>query len=70
MTTHECRTCCHWSELIAKTRNGVLAAVCLNSASPRAWRYVIESHGCEHWVEATDGAVDAGCQTWPASEGR
>jgi hypothetical protein len=56
--THACRTCCYWSELIAKTRGGVLVAMCLAERGPRAWRYTRDDAKCTAWDEAREGAVD------------
>ncbi len=56
--TGACRTCCYWSELIAKTRGGVLVAMCLAEQGPRAWRYTRDDANCAAWQEARDGAID------------
>ena len=56
--TNACRTCCYWSELIAKTRGGVLVAMCLSAAGPRAWRYTRNDASCAAWEEAREGAID------------
>ncbi len=53
-----CQTCCYWSELIAKTRGGVLVAMCLAANGPRAWRYTRDDAGCATWEEAREGAID------------
>ena len=53
-----CQTCCYWSELIAKTRGGVLVAMCLAASGPRAWRYTREDAGCATWEESREGAID------------
>lgn len=70
MAPQQCSTCSYWSELIAKTRSGVLMAMCLNDSSPKSWRYVRDAHGCPGWVEATEGAIDTACQAWPANDAR
>jgi hypothetical protein len=57
-TDGRCRTCCYWSELIAKTHGGLLVAMCLASNGPRAWRYTRDDAGCQDWEEARDGAID------------
>lgn len=54
-----CRTCCYWSELIAKTHGGLLVAMCLAASGPRAWRYTRDDAGCPAWEEARDGAIDS-----------
>ena len=54
-----CRTCCYWSELIAKTHGGLLVAMCLAASGPRAWRYNRDDAGCPAWEEARDGAIDS-----------
>lgn len=56
--TTTCLTCCYWSELIAKTRSGVLVAMCLAERGPRAWRYTRSSASCAAWEEARDGTID------------
>lgn len=56
MTT--CRSCCYWSELIAKTRCGVLVAMCLAEGGPRAWRYTRDDASCAAWDEAREGSID------------
>jgi acetoin utilization deacetylase AcuC-like enzyme len=56
--TDACRTCCYWSELIAKTRGGALVAMCLAEQGPRAWRYTRDDANCAAWQEARDGAID------------
>ena len=56
--TNACRTCCYWSELIAKTRGGVLVAMCLAERGPRAWRYTRDDAGCAAWQEAREGSID------------
>ena len=55
----QCKTCCYWSELIAKTRGGVLVAMCLAANGPRAWRYTRDDANCAEWEKARDGAIDA-----------
>ncbi len=57
-TATRCQTCCYWSELIAKTRGGLLVAMCLAANGPRAWRYTRDDAGCPAWEEARDGAID------------
>ena len=57
-TIATCRTCCYWSELIAKTRGGVLVAMCLAERGPRAWRYTRDDAGCTAWDEAREGTID------------
>ncbi len=54
-----CRTCCYWSELIAKTHGGLLVAMCLAAKGPRALHYTRDDAGCSDWEEARDGAIDA-----------
>jgi hypothetical protein len=54
----QCKTCCFWSELIAKTRGGVLVAMCLAASGPRAWRYTRDDANCAAWEKARDGAID------------
>jgi hypothetical protein len=58
MTGTRCQTCCYWSELIAKTRGGLLVAMCLAADGPRAWRYTRNDADCPAWEEARDGAID------------
>ena len=57
-TMMTCRSCCYWSELIAKTRGGVLVAMCLAERGPRAWRYTRDDSRCTAWDEAREGAID------------
>jgi hypothetical protein len=57
-TDSRCRTCCYWSELIAKTHGGWLVAMCLAADGPRAWRYTRDDAGCPDWEKARDGAID------------
>jgi hypothetical protein len=58
-TDGHCRTCCYWSELIAKTHGGLLVAMCLAANGPRAWRYTRDDAGCPDWEEARDCLIDA-----------
>jgi hypothetical protein len=58
VTIETCRTCCYWSELIAKTRGGALVAMCLAEQGPRAWRYTRDDTSCTVWDEAREGAID------------
>ncbi len=58
LTDTNCRTCCYWSELIAKTHSGVLVAMCLAANGPRAWRYTRDEVECSAWEKARDGAID------------
>lgn len=58
MTHTRCRTCCYWSELIAKTHGGLLVAMCLAANGPRAWRYTRDDAECQDWEEAREGAID------------
>ena len=53
-----CRSCCYWSELIAKTRGGVLVAMCLADGGPRACRYTRDDASCTGWEEAREGSID------------
>jgi hypothetical protein len=55
---HTCRTCCYWSELIAKTSGGLLVAMCLAERGPRAWRYTRDGADCTTWDEVRKGAID------------
>ncbi len=58
LTETRCRTCCYWSELIAKTHGGSLVAMCLAANGPHAWRYTRDDAGCPRWEAARDGAID------------
>ncbi len=53
-----CRTCCYWSELIAKTHGGELVAMCLAERGPRAWRYTRDDARCPAWEVAREGSID------------
>lgn len=57
-TDGRCRTCCYWSELIAKTHGGLLLAMCLAANAPRAWRYRCDDAGCLVWEEVRNSAID------------
>ncbi|MCX7166634.1 MAG: hypothetical protein NTV11_10215 [Rhodocyclales bacterium] len=57
-TTTTCRSCCYWSELIAKTRGGVLVAMCLAERGPRSWRYTRDDSSCTAWERAREGSID------------
>lgn len=56
--TTSCGTCCYWSELIAKTRCGVLVAVCLSGQGGHTGAYTRADNRCEAWELATDGVID------------
>ena len=56
--TTSCGSCCYWSELIAKTRCGVLVAVCLSGHGTHANAYTRGDNGCDAWELAADGAID------------
>ena len=48
MTTEKkCGTCRYWSDLLAKTNNGVVVALCLSSKGSRKNEWVDSTDSCE-----------------------
>ena len=55
---HDCRGCRFWSEMIARSDDGTVKALCINMASPSRAKYVSGRHSCTEWASGHLGAVD------------
>lgn len=56
--TKNCKGCRHWSEMIAQSLDGTVAAMCLNPKSSAHSKYTAGWIKCEAWESGYDGAVD------------
>lgn len=56
--TKNCKGCRFWSEMIAKTENFAVVAMCLSKDSPNKGNYMAGHNKCSAWDSGYLGAVD------------
>ena len=57
--TQNCKGCRFWSELIAKSENGGVVAMCINSKSSEKGKYKANHQACDNWASGHYGAIDS-----------
>ena len=54
----KCIDCRFWSEMVARSRNGNVEAVCLSENSPAKGQMMLETNGCEFGRFNIYGSID------------
>lgn len=57
-STHTCKGCRFWSEMIARSEGSSVVAMCLAPAGALSGQHTHQLSTCQAWASGYDGAID------------